>query len=130
MERIGCIKTLCTVFELRLVDSGASTRILLITDSLLFVGCGKEAVILFFSDQIGIVTVPAALESPDTPSHKSGTRYIESVAKGASTPWDPETNPDNPFGVFLLKIGDENGENAHKHMHGTTSGLPGVNIVF
>ena len=43
MERIGCIKTLCTVFNMRrLVDSGASTRILLITDSLLFVGCGNK----------------------------------------------------------------------------------------
>ena len=91
-----------------------------------------EAVVVFHSDKNGRIVVPAALGSEETPSFKTGTRYIESVLKdpvnanyGADKAWDAESNPDNPYGPFLLKIVDASGDNAHQHIHGTSGGLVG-----
>jgi RHS repeat-associated protein len=91
----------------------------------------------FYSDTGKVYTSPAALGKPSTPSPKPGTKgYAEGVFPNptnpkwdnADQPWDPQNNPDNPFGPNIILVKENKGEwdsknnNMHKHIHGTKGG--------
>ena len=75
--------------------------------------------------------MPAALGAPNTPSPPPGTTYYVKAMyrdptnpkwQHADRPWDPCTNPYNPFGPYIILLEDKSGKNVHKHIHGTSGG--------
>ena len=99
----------------------------------------KSAIVKFYSDTGKVYEVPAAVGSKEHPTAKPRTiRYFEKWVvsptnrkwgESAGKPWNEITNPDNPFGPYLMFLVDDKGKNAHNHIHGTSGEFYPLNIL-